>query len=383
VGRDNELDSIKRYISQDEQGGPIIVHGPWRIGKTSFLRYIGQYDRSDFNSISVFVDCHRIPNLRLETLLERIAEEVSSRMRKETDLLGAPHLAFGPEDRESLSADPMAGFRKYLRRVLRVLNAERAPRLTIMIDEFSDLYDDVREGRLDGTVFRNLGALIQGEPEVAFILVVQVAAMQEVQFAHGKGAGLLETARFLSLGSLTSESVGDLLARRTQAAGLSFEEEAIAGVLRLCGGNPYLLNTMCYLMVERIRETGEHAIRVCHLEPAIREFFRQYGEVYFSHLCELIKDRLEWQIIRALAEVEEEVWTEESTISHSIGCRAVNGSFVSEIPGILTKLVDMGFLATTHSAGHTLGQYRIQAPLFARWLMARGAALRGGDYGSE
>ncbi|MDY7077216.1 MAG: TGS domain-containing protein [Chloroflexota bacterium] len=370
VGRDRELGLVENFINQDRLVNPVIVYGPWRIGKTSLLRYIEQYDRSEFDAIAVYVNCHDIHDLRLETLLAKVAEAISNRMRQETGLLGAYQLTFGHEDRRRLSADPTSEFRRYLGQVQRVLNAENSPRLVIMIDEFSDLYDDVSKGRLDGSVFRNLRGLIEGESQISFVLVVQAIAIRAMQYARELGAELLEVARLLPLGPIEPEAAKDLLTRRAQTVGLSFNERAIAAVLELSGCNPYLLNVLTHKIVEHLEETGEHNIQLSHVESAVRDILREHGGIYFAHLCELVQNDTEREIIRELVRTEECAWKSGLTVAEAIDERRRDLT-KKGIRDAFDDLVDRGVLITQQEIDAT-AFYRLQMPLFARWLQARG-----------
>jgi hypothetical protein len=84
------------------------------------------------------------------------------------------------------------------------------------------------------------------------------------------------------------EEVGELLRQHTQATGQVFTDEAIEKVFALSGGQPWLVNTMADLCVNRIVPEGE-TITADHIDTA-REVLIESRAVHVDSLAERLKD---------------------------------------------------------------------------------------------
>lgn len=363
VGRQTELSKLKRLLVAKATTNRIIIAGPWRVGKSSLLEYIAEHDQSEFGAAAVLIDCHRIPNLSLETLLGEIMQAVRERLAPEMDALGAYQIALGEDDYRDLFSNPLEGFHRFLQRARPLVNAGRNRRLVIMIDEFSDLYDDERNGKLDSAIFRNLRGLFEREADIIFITVVQTAALHQMSTQYR--AELLELATPIYLGSLDDDSIQELLHRRLRLLDLSCDEATIHRVISEVGGNPYVANILCHSVVEHLMETGETTVEPQHIDRAIGEIMNSHGGVYFAHLTELLTTHTERALLKAFALAEPGVW--QSLPEATEGASFRDHTVQSEIEGAIDHLLSKGLLASNDRKGIEAG-YRVQIPLFARWL---------------
>ena len=258
----DELNAVKAFIARPEPVGPLVVYGPWRIGKTSLLKYLEGSGIGD-TWVGVYVDCQPDRSPGLAGLLGEVMRAISARLAQIPDLLGGGLTDLTAEERQQLAADPIGVFAQFCRRTAATLASRRDIRLVVLMDEFSSLDDQVQQGRLDPRVFDNLRYLMGGELDMAFVLVVQSAALTRMRTLADRGVGLLEIAQLLPLGPLDPVAARTLLATRAEAVGLSWTAEALAHVAALTGGNPYLLNVVAHQAVEQIKRTERRVSSNC------------------------------------------------------------------------------------------------------------------------
>lgn len=364
VGRQAELQRLKELIAAREEWNQVVVRGPWKVGKSSLLEYVAEHDQAEFDAVAVLVDCHKIPNLSLQTLLEEVIRKIGERIEQNVELLGSYQIALGTNDFHRFPSNPIEGFSRFLRHVRPVLDSGERKRLVIMIDEFSDLYDDVRQGKIDSSIFRNLRGLFERELDVMFVMVVQAAAFNQMQEQESMGAELLERAQVIPLGSLDDESIQDLLHRRIRLLDLYCGPEALRRVLLETGGNPYVANILCHAIVENLKETGETEVTLDQIDHAIEEILGGHGATYFRHLTSLVGNQSEKALLRILSNNELPAYSMEDIGKH-VPFR--NDLSLADMDRALGNLLVKGLLSGQSRDEANL-TFRLQIPLFARWL---------------
>lgn len=363
VGRQMELAELKQLFAIGSPFNHIVIYGPWKVGKTSLLQYIASHDRVEFGAVAVMVDCHNIPDLSLPALLDEMMRAIAHRLAPEMDVLGSYQIALGEDDHRLLLENPLLGFRRFLQRIRPLLGDKR--RLVILIDEFSDLFDDVKRNRLERSIFRNLRGLFEQEKEVIFLTVIQTAAIHEMRAHDGLATELLEGARLIPLGPLDDESIHELLQKKLRLLNLRCDEATVRRVMTEIGGNPYVANVLCYAVVEHLQETGETAIGPKHIDSAIDDILDGHGAIYFEHLTQLLGGPTESRLFNALATDAAAGWISARDLA--AGAPINDLARLPEIEGALGRLQNKGLLAEKLTAADEI-QYRIQIPLLARWL---------------
>ena len=364
VGRLAELTRVKQLLATPGAANHIVVSGPWKVGKTSLLQYLAEYDRVEFGAVAVMIDCNRIPQRSLETVLDEIMRAIGDRLAPEMDALGSYQLALGEDDYRYFHANPLEGFHRFLQRVRPMLNAGHGRRLVIMIDEFSNLYDDVRQGKLDGDIFRNLRGLFEREADVTFITVIQAAAIHHM--THQYRAELLESAELIRLGALDDDAVRGWLQRKLKQLELNCDQSILQRVMEEIGGNPYIANVLCNAVVKHVWETGATTVEAKHIDHGIEDMLSGHGDIYFGHLTVLLSDALERALLQELCRNGPGTW--QSARDVLTGATLAPPAEPPDVERALDRLLSKGLLGS--AAGNTL--YKIQIPLFARWLRERG-----------
>jgi hypothetical protein len=368
VGRERELEEVKQLVGAKDSVNLLAVHGSWRIGKTSLLRFLEQHDADKLGSCGFYLDCQGVADLRLQTLLAEIVKVISIKLRDKMPISGIRQLDLTRDEYDKLHDDPMHQFQSYLERMLSFLATQPTTRPLIMLDEFSELCDQVRDGRLDARVFSNLRNLIEGNPRILFVLVFQAKTMYELSAMPPSAMGLLQIARMLPLRSPDPRAMKDLFSRRARTAGLTLSEDAATQILEWSGANPYVSNLIAHVIVEGFRETGESIIEAAHVEPSVTAILREaaHGDLYFRQLCELIQSNLEWSIVQQIAQASDMARLPESAVMQ-VQQREVAAVPHDAIRSALRGLADRGILLARQEADDATS-YQFAIPLFARWL---------------
>ncbi|MBD3279929.1 AAA family ATPase, partial [Candidatus Dojkabacteria bacterium] len=367
VGREYILEEIHTWLHQKPPHSPIVIFGPWKIGKTSLIEHIAQYDTRHFDVLAAKIDCNSLAQLNLGYLLANVAESISERMIEEKGLLGIHQVRLQPDEYESIrkADEPVKIFLAYIRRVARVLEAGDAPPLVIMIDEFSNLYDNAKiKGKGgDPQLFRNLRNIIESARDlnIAFILVIQAAAMEDMQNEHKYGSELLHIAQSRRLGPLKDEALDVLVKRIAQNHELKYEDKAISKILDLSGCNPYITHLLCNEVVRLLAESGDYMIRHTQIDDAIPGVLQKHADSYFRDLyTKLIKTEVERKTIHYFSRTN-------SLQTKAMIQRELHSLTDDQLERILKNLVTRGMIK---ASGQSTKQkaYKLQIPLFATWL---------------
>ena len=359
-GRSKELDEIKDYLQSEHHASSLILYGPYRIGKTSILKHIEAFDIEEFNVLAVYFNLHQLTDPSLNNILSGIAEEISRRLEKESSSFNISYLPLSQEDKNNMNIDSIKGFIKYIERIYEHINLNKSFKIVVMIDEFSNLYDDVMSKRLDNLVFKNLRYLFKSLRDVSFILVVQATAINQMASKENLGAGILETSEFVRIGSLDRKGAYDLVEKGFNKLDLSFTEEMKMDIVDLCGRNPYLLNILCNELVRSLEQEGTYPPT---LNKATNEIIDGIGHVYFMHLSnELVKSDIEQKIMKMMTNHSENDWVSLADISNILRTQHIKNN--TEIASGLSNLVRNGFLEKNPQND----SYKFLIPLLKKWL---------------
>lgn len=364
LGRADELDAVKAFIARPEPVGPLVVYGPWRIGKTSLLRHLERSGIGD-TWVGVYVDCQPDRGPSLAGLLGEVIRASSERLSQIPDLLGGGLTYLTAQERLQLAEDPVGVFAQFCRRATAALTSRRDIRLVVLMDEFSSLDDQVRQGRLDPRIFDNLRYLMSGELDVAFVLVVQAAALSSMRSLTGHGAGLLEIAQLLPLGPLDRTAARALLTTEAEAVGLSWHAEALEHVVTVTGRNPYLLKVVGYQAVELLKRTERRVFELPDAEQAANLSIAtdRHADLYFRHMTGAPVTAGARQLLQRLGAAGADVWSPEPALLPP-GQQDADAA-----RALLTALVRLAVLAADQNAAG-LPTFQVQIPLFATWAAA-------------
>lgn len=161
--------------------------------------------------------------------------------------------------------------------------AARAPRRPVLLlDEFDDLEQKVRSGRLSPEVFDQMRALIQHGDALAFVL----AGTHRLEELAGEYWWfLMNLATYCRVGPLAPADAAAVIRTPLENMGVVCEDAAAAAALSLTGCQPYLLQLLGYRLVEMCVREGIGGVGWQQVSAAGEEVVEQ-GEIHLRYLWE-------------------------------------------------------------------------------------------------
>jgi tetratricopeptide (TPR) repeat protein len=240
-GRDGVLQFVRNTLSAPYQN-VVVLFGQRRIGKTSVLHQLMQDPHRPPGFHPIYFDLQGRAQHRLDQVLYGLAREIARAL----DLPAPERAAFADETYFQYG---------FLPQVYRVLSGDR---LLVLVDEFDVLGgEDVAEDAAYHNLFGYLqDLLIDEQRQLAFVFVVgrridELPSRIKATFksAQCKGISVLDHA---SARRLVTESA---------AGTVTFTDAAVARLLELTAGHPYLLQLLCYELFDRTTRAGHNVVR--------------------------------------------------------------------------------------------------------------------------
>lgn len=326
---------VERTLASGESGAVAVLIGQRRIGKTSLLRQLQVRLGESYRPILIDVQGLLVSGVGafFVELARRIAGEDGSEyaVREEDPL------------RYASAADMVREA------------AGSGQRVVLLLDEFDDLEEKVRVGRLNQEVFSQLRNLIQHSPNIGVVLC-GTHRLEELASAYW--SFLLNLATYCTIKPLDEESAPKVIMTPLGRLGIVCEDAAAWAATELSGSQPYLLQLLGYRLVERCVCSGEGAVRFADVEQVAQEVVEQ-GEIHLQYLWELAGARGR-EVLRELAGTEG--WEETRHLTRSARMTA----------GVAATTID----ALTRSAliFTQSGHCRPRVGLLGRWLASRGGS---------
>ncbi len=327
-GRSRELAQAQRALGTGQNGSVLVLVGPRRIGKTSLLKKLAV--QLSYNYRAAYLDVQGLLVADTEDFFKEVARAAA---RNVGDSLSDGDLQLrgrGPD-------------------MVREVAAHYDRPVVLLFDEFDDLDEKVRRGRLSAEVFGYLRNLVQHSENIRVVLS-GTHRLEELAGDHW--SFLLNLATYRRIGCLQPEEAEMVLTEPFARLGIAWEEAALFRALRLTGGHPYLLQLLGYRLVEECVASGEGAARVALVEEAAEQVIEQ-GDIHLRYLWETAKEGGK-ALLQALAGRDAGLTEEE--LGKSLGFE----------PPSLRKLLKQ-FTAAELVVGRE-SRYTLRMGLFSRWL---------------
>ena len=339
-GRAAEMAFVERALASGDSGSVAVLHGQRRTGKTSLLRRL-EARLGDRYCVG-FVDVQGMLVADTGAFFRELAR-----------------CAAGESVSQPMLADGDAGARRRNGGADMVREAaEHAGRpVVLLLDEFDDLDEKVRLGRLSGVVFGQLRNLIQHSANVSLVLC-GTHRLEELAGDHW--SFLLNLATYRRVGCLNREEALQVLEVPLRRLGIVCEDAAVAHAVRMTGGHPYFLQLLGYRLIERCVDSGEAAVRVELVEAAADDVVEQ-GDIHLRYLWERAGPE-EQALLSALSACEFGATPDE--LQAQIDANA------SRMRHALRRLV------AAELAREVRGRYTVRMGLLSRWVRTAGL----GDY---
>jgi len=297
VGRNRELEEIKKTLIGHSQDNLPLVLGIRRIGKTSLIKRIINDKEITKKYIPIFYDLQDMPE---DETTSMFFKKMCSNIHDSCGIdLGIPFT------REKFDSDPFDYLEKYIKQFD---SAKINKRILLVFDEFEKLVTNLRK-------WQNIIVKHDYPPSAKEALVPEVFGALRKIMLHSNtfsfliaGLPVIKTsfqdyeARWFGLMSLINISplLEDDVKRLINPDGLPYNVSAEASreVLYMSGGQPYLIQLICKNLFNEICRSGRETVAKLDVENTV-EFHILPNEEFFADYYRLMGE--DQFILKAMA----------------------------------------------------------------------------------
>jgi hypothetical protein len=330
-GRHDLRDAVVKALLERHRP-TLVLHGPRRMGKTSFLLQLPALLPG--NTVPVFLDLQRPTTTQSTAAFFYSIARTITRETRPYRLLLAPPL------RESFETSPFEAFAEWLED--EALPGLKEFNLLLTFDEFEKLGEALAAGRLDPRVFDELRHLIQHQTQLALLF----AGVQTLEELGPAWSSYFINVKPLTIDYLTPDQAEEVIRRPDLSLDFNviYEDEVVAEVMRLTRCHPYLLQLVCSTIVETCNAQNTLQVDPQLLTLALPRALDQ-GEPYFRNIWDEMAGVEGQPLLQQIAAASSALPLPNSpALSHLLRRRVV----------------------TPHESG-----YQIEVPLVQRWIVER------------
>lgn len=360
-GRSEELESFETRLLSRHPASSLLVRGPRRIGKTSFLKQLGESKAIRAQYRPVYADLQSVAFSSAEEIIRYLCRCIG-RALDPTDRIPRP-------SQREIVADPHNAFLTYVEAVADQLR-HALKRVLVTIDEFGVLVEALHAGQLDPNFFALLRSIMQHN-EILVFVVATSDDMAEILRAEGV-TELLNVTQEVRLGHLDAESARHLVQDPLRGQ-VYFDPGAVDELLSVTGRHPYFLQILAAALVSHLNGERRRQVLDSDIATVVQRHAQSNGSE-FAHLWQR-DDPVERLVLATLAAGAE----------HPTGAarsrRSAEGLTAAEInrrlDGYGRALPSAQLLETLNRLhrAETLGRtaregelrYDYQVPLFRNW----------------
>ena len=270
-------------LALSEQPPVLLLYGGRRTGKTSALKYLPY--RIGSNIVPLLVDLQGAASATtLKGLAENLAQQIIEAARR------LPRKVFLPNpDVNKLTEDPFPALQSWFTEIER---SNRSQRFLLCLDEYERLDEVVKEtnSRAPLNFIRNL---LQHQQN----WIVIFSGSHELSELDDYWSDYLINTRALRMTYLQESEARDLILHPVENFADIYEPTAVDAILQLTRCQPFLVQLVCYELVEslngNIRNNQGNADTVKATAQNVEEIIPQVlerGNQYFRELCKSLTD---------------------------------------------------------------------------------------------
>lgn len=278
IGREDILRRLEELWRVMEQPPSVVLYGHRRMRKSSILRNLGaslgsQVTVIDFNMQRVGLVANTgelLYNLAL-ALYDGLSRALKTQLRE-------------PDEEKFLDSNPYTTFDRFLKQLDQVRAGQR---FIIAIDEFELIEVAIKENQLEPRLLDFLRSLIQ---TYSWFVLIFAGLHTLQEMTENYWNPLFGSVTKIPVSFLSPNAARQLITQPSPDFNLDYDQEAIAKIIQLTGGQPYLIQLIGHTLVTRFnRQTYEEGIQRdrrfsrADVEAIINapEFYRD-GNAYFN-----------------------------------------------------------------------------------------------------
>lgn len=369
-GREDDIKNVIHNIRDENNrlisNRCVCIYGQTRTGKSSLLYHIKQELRKCENNL--VVDLGDIGTAGSEhgfwySILYTLAEEIESNHEDIYDRIKSKYdFGFSP-DFEKLKSNENY-FIDYVRQIQRLLKKEfPLAQIIILIDEFTYVYDWIKQGRFSVDFMKFWKALMTNH-DICSLIVGQDHMMKFIndeRFTNAFGVVKTWEVNYLDRQS-AYRLITKPLSDDPEYAGrnsCSIRSDAVDALIDYTSGSAYLLMNLCADFVDYLNERHADTATRAHVEDFVQRHMSGIEERWFEPL---FNDKIEFDskdsiiqnknILKKIADnSSDEIWTN------------INSLYLST-----NEMVRFDNLCERHVVEKKNGKCRIAVKLYTEWL---------------
>jgi uncharacterized protein len=259
-------------------------------------------------------------------------------------------LAGPPLPLEGLASSPFAAFAGWIKEVEERLGPGR--QLLLCLDEFERLETSIREGRLPAELLDQFRHIIQHHPRVILLFAGSHRPDEMVL----DWPDILISAKLVRVGYLTPEEGRQLITHPVPDFEITYAPEAVEEILTRTRRQPYLVQALCYELVNHLNVENRREATLADVELATERALES-AHLYFAEMWRQLDDE-QRALVRTVAASPEGVGLAELA--------AVISANEARTEERLTELAERSLLEP--GAERT---WRPQVPMVAQWIRTR------------
>ena len=356
-GRKQLLDRIAEQVVSGPVGQCFVLYGQKRSGKSSVLRQVER--RINLPCLTIPITLGEMDVKDAESSFVRLCiDKLHDRMS--IDLGIEPSQWIQPS---KIVDRPLDAFKEAIRRTQSTLTAGglSSPRIVLLVDEFTYLYEYIKEGIIPATFMRHWKALLQVQCFSA--VVVGQDSMPKFKQAFANEFGVTHDERITYLSREESDALCEcpiLFEGKSRYRG-----KALDRLFELTAGSPFYLQIICDRLVRHLNRQKAVFVTEADIDIVAREL--AFGEEA------LPIERFDPLITAAGESVAEASRETYLRLLNSVAHASRQSGFARV--GDLTTVENAGRLLQDLSDREVVsldgvGRVRIRVQLFAEWLRA-------------
>lgn len=266
-GRRQLAEDVRRHML-DSSRPTLVLHGPRRCGKSSFLLNLSHLLPESV--LPVYVD------LQSQAMTSSDGDFCFGVVRAIARDLKPKGVNLPSADRAAFRASPFTELEDWLDRVLPESGSRR---VLVCFDEFEKLGEAFRRGTITVAVFEELRHLIQHRQELSFIF----CGAQVLEELGPNWSSYFINTRPIEIVYLEPEEARELLEDPDPSFDLKYDPTIVDQVLAVTRCQPYLLQLIGEAMVKEALRNQTKQITQPLLDAAL-EAALAAGEIYFANL---------------------------------------------------------------------------------------------------
>ena len=282
-GRRKEVDALLDFMQYNEACSLCILHGHRRSGKTSLaqqaLKQIPLDPEDERHSLAVYVDLGLLAStITSHHFYHLIAKELRDKACRTLGLCKERNIPL--PSLETFSAAPFPVFQHFITGLSGLI----APRkFLIVLDEFNIFVANAPKVRAIFAELRH--TIISQNIACDWLLITHTRHFQFLDPFH-PARNLFELSEAIELPLLDINDTCRLIEDPVKGT-LSYHQDVVSELARRSSGQPYIINLICYELVQEVGYDGRTFVTMDDLRKAASKIL-QHGTTHFNFAIEAI-----------------------------------------------------------------------------------------------